>query len=75
MTQPHNGKPHPPQHQIHLAVRPMSGESSRIKAFQQTLVRSSFNPGPQELKNNTTNPGETGLAGVINGRVIFFKHL
>ena len=75
MTQPHNGKPHPLRHQIHLAVWPVSGESSRIKAFQKTLVRSSSNPGLQELKNNTTNPGESGLAGVIDGRVIFFKHL
>ena len=75
MTQPHNGKPHPLRHQIHLAVWPVSGESSRIKAFQKTLVRSSSNPGLQELKNNTTNHGESGLAGVIDGRVIFFKHL
>ena len=69
------GEPHPLRHQIHLAVWPVSGESSRIKAFQKTLVRSSSNPGPQELKNNTTNPGESGLAGVIDGCVIFFKHL
>jgi len=75
MTQLHNGKPHPLRHQIHLAVWPVSGESLRIKAFQKTLVRSSSNPGLQELKNNTTNPGESGLAGVIDGCVIFFKHL
>ena len=59
MTPPHNGKPHPLRHQIHLAVWPVSGESSRVKAFQKTLVRSSSNPGLQELKNNTTNPGES----------------
>ena len=52
MTQPHNGKPHPLRHQIHLAVWPVSGESSRVKAFQKTLARSSSNPGLQELKNN-----------------------
>ena len=48
---------------------------SRIKAFQKMLLRSFFNPGLQELKNSTVNPGESGLAGVIDERVIFFKHL
>ena len=75
MTQLHNGKPHPLRHQIHLAMWPGSGERSRVKAFQKTLVKSSSNPGLQGLKNNATNPGESGLAGVIDGRVIFFKHL
>ena len=50
MTQPHNGKPHPLRHQIHLAMWPVSGESSRVKAFQKTLVRSSSNPDSRNSK-------------------------
>ena len=51
MTQPQNGKPHPLQHQIHVAVWYVFGEGSRVKAFQKRLVRSSSNRGLKKTIN------------------------
>ena len=72
---PHNGARHPLHRKIQLAAWILSGEDSRIKAFQKGFPRSSSGHGYKVLTSSITDLGKDELAGVIISRLIPFKRL
>lgn len=75
MMLPDNSARHPLRRKIPLAAWILSGEDSRIKAFQKGLPKSSSSHEPKVLTSSITDLGKNGLAGVINSRLILFKRL
>ena len=75
LTQPHSGLPHPLVQSLHLAAWKLSGIDIEQQAFQKKLPRCSSQVAGTPLIINTSQPGELGVAGVVNGRLIWFQHL
>lgn len=61
---------HPLRDQLKLAGWTVSCNSSLTKAFHKTLLKLFVSPA-----SNIAQPGTTGAAGAVLGRLIYFKHL
>lgn len=72
---PHNGQLHPLGKKLSLVVVIVSGDHSRIKAFQKQLSIPSYHPGGQAQKSNTVWHGRSGVFGVLKGVPIRFVPL
>lgn len=72
---PHSCQLHPLRDQIQLAAWTLSGTDCAPREFVEGQPRSSVNLGPRERGNSTSLRGPNGRAGVVNGRLILFKHL
>ena len=51
----------------------ISGRDSSCKAFRTELPACSSNPGGPTHTQHTTQPGKSGLAGVLQGKLIHFQ--
>ena len=58
-----------------LAAWTVSGDSYRLREFQQKLLQSSLNSRDLQPKNLITVPGGNGLSGIVNGIPIPFLPL
>ena len=69
--------PHPLvlEGRMYLAAWPISGRPMLCKVFQSELQNCSYNPGEQIPTRLTTQPGLSGVAGVIKDKCIPFQHL
>lgn len=63
------------QQSLPLAVWPVSGKPSKIKAFHSQLPNSSWPPGGWAQNERTRQDGDNGVAGVIRGKLIHFQPL
>ena len=75
LSLPHNPEQHPLRHKLHLAAWMLSGKLCQTRDFQSKRLTSSVHLGQQALRNSTRECGTSGLAGVINGKLIYFKLL
>ncbi|XP_068712653.1 uncharacterized protein [Montipora foliosa] len=75
LTLPHNPEQHPLRHKLHLAAWTLSGKLCQTRDFESKRLTSSVHLGQQALRNSTRECGTSGLAGVINGKLIYFKLL
>ena len=68
----HQGITHPlvQNRSLRLIAWTLSGNSLLQKAFQRKLQVLSSSPGVQELNLITNRPGDSGLAGVLNNKLI-----
>ena len=57
----------------HLTLWPVSGNVSRIMAFQTMLLSSCLDLGEPNQHSRTIHTSESGLAGVLKGVVIPFQ--
>ena len=72
----HNKKNHPMcRNHLFLVACLISGHTSKVKAFQNTLSDISHNHGKGLLQNSMTSYGTNGLFGVINGKLIPYTRL
>ncbi len=71
------GDPHPLVMKGHLPLVawPICGNISKRKAYQSQLPTYSSTSSPQILKDSTSQPTASGLAGVLGTRLILFDHL
>ena len=69
--------PHPllVEERMFLAAWPISGRDSLCRAFQQELPTSSSNPGGSIHTQHITQPGRSGVAGVLQNKLIHFQPL
>lgn len=70
-----NNEQHPLQVRLHLAAWPISGIPSSVVAFQKQLPTCGVRRGAHQRPGPTTVHGESGKAGVVNGRLIHFAQL
>ena len=75
LSLPHNQEQHPLRHKLNLAAWTLSGKLCQTRDFQSKQLTSSVHLGQQALRNSTRECGTSGLAGVINGKLIYFKLL
>lgn len=72
----HNNVVHPLcKRKLFLVACNISGVISKVKDFQNTLSSTSHNHGENQLQNNMTLFGTSGLFGVIKGKSIPYIHL
>jgi len=64
---------HPMYPRLHLAVFHISGNNIKQKAFQKTLLKYSSQPLVPPHIRHTRQPGGSGTAGVLNGKLIQFQ--
>jgi len=71
------GDPHPlvVRNQLYLAAWRLSGVQSRIREFQEKLSKSYAPHGEEVQRKLILQPGESGIAGVVRGRLIPFQDL
>lgn len=58
---------------LHLAVFSISGVKTKQWDFLKALPRYSFQHSALPQEKHTNQPGDTGVTGVIKGRVILFS--
>ena len=58
-----------------LAACLVSGKPFCVKEFQKVLLTLSQIPEEKTHSLITSQPGENGLAGVLNEKLILFRHL
>ena len=58
-----------------LAAWPISGKDSQCRVFQTGLPVCSFDPGESTLTQHITQPGRSGVAGVLQNKLIRFQPL
>ena len=75
LSLPHSLEQHPLRHKLDLAAWTLSGKPCPTRDFQRSLLTSSVRHGQPVLKSSTRECGSSGLAGVISGRLIYFKPL
>ncbi|XP_065194978.1 uncharacterized protein LOC135826275 [Sycon ciliatum] len=66
---------HPLRHRLQLTAWVISGSNSKSVAFQRTLPGCGVRHGGLPQIGRMTVPGESGTAGVVNGRLIHFTRL
>ena len=66
---------HPLTSKLHLTVFKLSGNISKVQAFQQDLLMSSSVPGGSQPGNNISPTGSNGPTFVVNGCTIPFIRL
>ena len=68
LTLPHNkDRVHPLAKKLKMVAVMLSGNSLKVKAFQNQLLRLSSTHGGKEQENNTVWPGTNGIYGVLLG--------
>lgn len=69
--------PHPLilEGRLPLAAWVVSGKSTPCKAFQAELLTSCSSPGEATHTQLMTQPGQSGIAGAVKGKLIPFVHL
>ena len=75
LSLPHNPGQHPLRHKLNLAAWTLSGKLCQTGIFQSKQLTSSVHLGQQELRNSARECGTNGLAGFVNGKLIYFKPL
>ena len=75
LSLPHNPEHHTLRHKLDLAAWTLSGKLCQTRNFQSKQLTSSVHRGQQVLRNNTRECGTNGLAGVVSGKLIYFKPL
>lgn len=75
LTLPHNGAFHPMGKNLQLIGVIVSGQNSKVKAFQRMLPNISSIAGELGPKNSIPVHGESGVCGVILDKVIHFVQL
>ena len=70
-------QPHPliAKNALHLAAWKLSGQETERKVFLRKLQTSSTADSEQAHKGVTTHVGKNGVAGVMNGVSILFRHM
>ena len=63
------------EERMFLAAWPISGRDSQCKVFQTGLPVCSCNPGENTLIRHITQPGRSGVAGVLQSKLIRFQPL
>ena len=63
------------RNRLYLAAWRLSGAQSRIREFQERLSKSYAPHGEEVQRNPILQPGESGVAGVVRGRLIPFQDL
>ena len=64
-----------PELALPLAVWPISGNTTRVKDFQEKLQISSCHHGGRNPHNRMTHSARDGSAGVLNGSLTLFQDL
>ena len=64
---------HPMYPRLHLAVFQLSGNSTKQKSFQRTLPEYCNQQLVPPHIRHTSQPGDYGIAGVLNGKLIQFQ--
>ena len=64
---------HPMYPRLHLAVFQLSGNSTKQKVFQRTLPEYCNKQLVPPHIRHTSQPGDNGIAGVLNGKLIRFQ--
>ena len=75
LTLPPTGRTHPMAEKLSLVVWDVCGDTTRQKAYLNGLRKSCLPHGDEALPRNTMQLGQSGVAGVIQGKVIPFLHL
>lgn len=75
ITLPTSHSAHPLYKRLNLMCCRLSGESSKVWAFQQRLPTSSYHHGGQPQENNTQHTSNNGWNFAINGRLIQCRRL
>ena len=65
---------HPMYPRLHLAVFQLSGKITKQKGFQRTLPEYWNQQLVPPHIRHTSQPGDYGIAGVLNGKLIHFSH-
>ena len=66
-------KIHPMYPRLHLAVFQLSGNNTKQKGFQRTLPKFCNQQLVPPHIRHTSQPGDYGIAGVLNGKLIQFQ--